>query len=231
VAEEPKEEKIKIPKQELKKELEQMEWPSDVLHGKSKVAKIRDEHHTRNPLAAFSVLPEEVEFETQDPEEKILLLARRHLMTNLKWMLVGVLMLVAPFWLNYFPILAFLPSRFQLVSVVMWYLLTIGFLLENFLSWYFNVYIVTDERIIDVDFYSLIYKRISAAKIDHIEDVTATTGGAARNLFDFGTVSIQTAGEKREFEFEDVPHPARIVKFLNLMIMEEEKEKMEGRIR
>ena len=102
--------------------------------------------------------------------------------------------------------------------------------MESFLTWYFNVYIITDERIIDVDFLSLIYQNISSAKIDNIEDVTATKGGALRSVFDFGKVQIQTAAEKREFEFEDVPHPSKVTKLLNELMIEEEVEKIEGRV-
>ncbi|MBT7183579.1 MAG: PH domain-containing protein, partial [Candidatus Pacebacteria bacterium] len=87
------------------------------------------------------------------------------------------------------------------------------------------------ERIIDIDFLSLIYKNVSAAKIDKVEDITAVTSGVAQSIFDYGTVHIQTAAEKSEFEFEDVPHPNRVTQFLNEMLVEEEKEKIEGRVK
>jgi uncharacterized membrane protein YdbT with pleckstrin-like domain len=123
-----------------------------------------------------------------------------------------------------------LPDTYQFAGLIIWYLLLTGFVLESFLTWFFNVYIITDERIIDVDFLSLIYRNISTAKIDNIEDVTATTGGAIQAMFDFGTVQIQTAAEKREFEFNDVPHPNRVSKLINELLLEEEREKVEGRV-
>ena len=52
----------------------------------------------------------------------------------------------------------------------------------------FNVYIVTDERIIDIDFYNLIYKEVSDANIDKIQDVTYKMGGVVRTLFNYGDV-------------------------------------------
>src|SRR3989344_3865887 len=116
-------------------------------------------------------------------------------------------------------------EKVLLMLTMMWYLLTVGLMLEKFLSWYFNVYIVTDERIVDIDFYSLIYKEISDTKIERIQDVTVVQGGVIRALFNFGTVNIQTAGERREFDFEDVPKPQVVAKFLNEMMLEEEKER------
>jgi hypothetical protein len=140
-------------------------------------------------------------------------------------------MIVAPIFLSNFPALAVLPPNFQVMTMVAWYLLTLGFMIEQFLNWYFNVFIVTDERVIDVDFLNLIYKNVSAAKIDNIEDVTVEMGGAVRALLNFGTVFLQTAAEKTEFEFEDVPQPQRVAKFLNEMILEEQQEEIEGRVR
>ena len=187
---------------------------------------------TRHALAAFVVRPRKLKFETQDPEEKVLLLLRRHGITNIPWMVAVIIMSLGPAVAGEIvPALGLIPMRFQVMMTVMWYLLTVGLVLEKFLSWYFNVYIVTDERIVDIDFYSLIYKEISDTKIERIQDVTVTQGGVIRALFNFGTVYIQTAGEKREFDFEDVPRPQIVAKFLNEMLLEEERERMEGRVR
>lgn len=167
----------------------------------------------------------------QQAEEKILLLLRRHIVTNISWVLTAVAMLLAPMLISQLSMPIDLPSRFVTATVVLWYLLTSAVVLEGFLSWYYNVFIITDERVIDVDFKNLIYKNVSAAKIDNIEDVTVQMGGAIRNVLNFGTVLIQTAGERVQFEFEDVPNPQEVSKFLNELILEEEQEKLEGRAR
>jgi uncharacterized membrane protein YdbT with pleckstrin-like domain len=127
--------------------------------------------------------------------------------------------------------MSLVPLGFRIVFLVLWYLFVTAFIFENFLSWYYNVYIITDERIVDVDFHSLLYKEVSQAKIDNIQDVTFVMGGLSRALFNFGDVFIQTAGEKREFDFDDIPHPDRVTKVLNELILEEEREKHEGRVK
>ena len=161
-----------------------------------------EHRQTRNPLAAFVVRPRQLTFETQEAQEKVLLLLRRHVITNVPWIAGAVLMSLAPAAVRVIlPEVDWVPGRFQLMLTVMWYLLTAGLVLEKFLSWYFNVYIVTDERIVDIDFYSLIYKEISDTKIERIQDVTVVQGGVIRALFNFGTVNIQTAGERRELGF------------------------------
>jgi uncharacterized membrane protein YdbT with pleckstrin-like domain len=171
-----------------------------------------------------------VNFGIQEQSEKILMVLRRHFITNFNWIAVIVIMAIAPIILNYLPITPFLPYRFAVATWILWYLLIFGIGLNGILSWYYNTYIITDERVIDVDFVNLIYKNVSFAKIDNIEDVTTEMGGALRNVLNFGTITIQTAGEKTQFEFEDVPHPQEVSKLLNELILEEEQEQIEGRV-
>ena len=185
---------------------------------------------TKNSLAAFSVFPKKVRFETQEIKEEIILLLRRHWVTNLPWILIGLFMFFIPLALSSFQVLSFMPPEFRLMTVIIWYMIILAYVLESFLSWYFNVYLITDERLVDVDFYSLIYKRVSETKIDRIQDVSYSQGGIVQAMFNFGTVHIQTAGEVPEFAFEDVPRPARITKVLNQLVLQEEQEKLEGRV-
>ncbi|MBI4059103.1 hypothetical protein HY404_02560 [Candidatus Microgenomates bacterium] len=188
--------------------------------------------HTHNPLASYCYQPENVSFETQDPQEKIILFLRKHPIINLPWIIIAVILLLAPtFILPIFPLLSFLPAKFQLVAILGWYLVTVAFILENFLSWFFNVDIVTDERVIDIDFHNLIYREVSETKIDKVQDVTYKMGGVLRAMFNYGDVFLQTAGTVPNFQFLAVPRPDEVVKVLQALRMEEEQEALEGRVR
>lgn len=185
----------------------------------------------KNLLGAFYKNPRGVDFETRHSDEQILLVLRKHPITNIRWILLAIVMIFAPTVLSVFPLLEFLPGNFQFIAILGWYLVTAAFSLQNFLTWYFNVDVITDERIIDIEFYNLIYKQVSDAKTDRIQDVTYKTGGALRNIFNFGDVYVQTAGEVPNFEFLGVPSPEKVVEVLQQQRIEEEKEKLEGRIR
>lgn len=181
----------------------------------------------------FRIYPprSEISFETQENKEKIIVLMRSHVITNIKWMIV--LFFIVLFSLLIFiktPILSIFPTNFKFFTILLWLFFITAIIVEKTLSWFFNAYIITDERIIDIDFYSLTAKRISEAKIENIEDVAYSQGGLLQSLFNYGTINIQTAGEKQEFDFENIPHPQKIASILNQLKLHEEQEKIEGRI-
>lgn len=176
---------------------------------------------SRNPLSAFLSFPDGVKFETQRDDETIILLMRPHLITNVPWITLAILLLVAPAFLPLTPFLAIFPIEFQLIIVLLWYLLTLSFVFEKFLGWFFNIFVVTDQRVIDIDFYSLTYKEVSEAALDKIQDLTYKTGGALGSIIDFGFVYIQTAGTEANIEFENVPHPGDVISVINQLIQKE----------
>ena len=154
----------------------------------------------------------------------MVLLLRQHPIVNVPWILITILGLFAPILLNYVPILSFLPKDYQFIAVLGWYLLVSAYVLESFFFWYFNVYIVTTERVVDIDFYNLIYKKVSDADLTKIQDVTYSMGGVLRTLLNYGDVDIQTAGELPNFDFAAVPKPDRVAKILQELREEEEQE-------
>ena len=178
--------------------------------------------HTHKRFSAFSLYPDDVDFETKEPEEKIILLLRQHPIINLRWILIAIVMFFVPGIARAFGVFSTLPAGFDLVITLAWYLFTMAYALENFLSWYFNVYFVTSLRVIDVDFYNLIYKEVSDANISKIQDVSYNMGGVARAIFDYGNVFIQTAAEVSEFDFLAVPNPAKVAKIIEDLMSKRE---------
>lgn len=185
----------------------------------------------RGIFSAFIPSPKNVRFENQEEEEKLILLLRRHTITNIPWIFITAILIVIPFFYQLFPLFDFLPKHYLPILFLGWYLLIVAFVFENFLLWFYNIYIITDERIIDVDFYHVLYKEISDAKIDKIQDVSYNQRGIFQAMFNYGDILIQTAAEKTQFVFEKIPNPDQVVSVINLLIAEEEQEAIEGRIR
>lgn len=184
-----------------------------------------------NPFSSFSLVPKKIKFIGSDREEKIVLLLRRHPVTNIPWIATSLVLMLVPVFLSFFQFSTVLPINMQLVLMMLWYLIVIAFVFEEFLSWYFNVYIITDERVFDVDFINLIYREITDANLDQIQDVTVRVSGALRTFLNYGDILIQTASERPQIEFEAVPRPDDVASVLRELRVEEEIEKLEGRHR
>lgn len=189
---------------------------------------MREESPSTKWVTSFAPKPLNTALSVQQADEHIILLLRQHPITQLKWVLSAVGLALVPILFISIGLLDFLSGPYQLAAWILWYLLLTGFVIESFLKWFFHVYIITDERVMDVDFLSLVYKNISTTKIGNIQDSTAKTVGFVASLFDYGTVYIQTAAQQREFQFENVPHPSRVKKLLNELIMEKAREKRAG---
>lgn len=167
------------------------------------------------PFAAFRYYPKNIDFETKDKEEKIILLLRQHPIVNLGWIILSVILFLCPSFIQGTGILSLLPSGYPLIIKMVWYLGTFAYAMEGFFGWYFNVFLVTNRRIIDVDFFNLINKRVSDAEIEKIQDVTYATGGVVGTIFNYGSVLIQTASETQELAFERVPDPEKVADVLD----------------
>lgn len=166
-------------------------------------------------LSAFSAFPQDVHFSGQDSDEKVILLLRAHLATTTVWVAATITALLLP--IVTIPVLSALNLTgfgvgAGLVFILFWYLGVFTYSFLNFLYWYFNVYVLSNERVVDVDWYSIIYRRVSSAPLSKIQDVTFVQAGVFAGMFNYGDVHIQTAGEEANFEFLSVPHPQLVVK-------------------
>jgi len=166
-------------------------------------------------FSTFNLYPHNINFETRENDEKIVLMLRQHPILNVKWMFFGMILFLLPFFVAKTGILDLLPRGYSLVVVMTWYLVSFAYVIEGFFKWYFNVFFITTRRVIDVDFFNLIDRRVSDAEIEKIQDVTYSTGGALGTTLNYGDVLIQTASEIQQISFEKVPNPEKVADILD----------------
>jgi len=95
--------------------------------------------------------PKKTKFEFQNKGEVIMLLMRRHPATNLGWVMASLILLFIPFFWGEFPLLTAVSEKVRFGITVLWYTRFVALCrLQNLLLWFYNVYIVTDERVVDV---------------------------------------------------------------------------------
>lgn len=166
-----------------------------------------------NLFPAISRRPLKIRFVEQEPDEHIELFLRQHWVTNLGWIITAFLAALFPFFL---PLLvglfgpgftADIPASLQLALLVLWYLIILAYALENYLFWYFNVYIVTNKHLIDIIFHSVLSRSITEVQLNDVQSARSHLKGMIRSLFNFGDVIIETAAKKQNIEFFSVPRP------------------------
>lgn len=79
--------------------------------------------------------------------------------------------------------------------------------LRTFYEWYWNAFVVTTKRVIDVDQRGFFRRTVSEAPFDNIQDVSYQVHGVFGTVFGFGTVVVQTAGSQVNLELPCVKDP------------------------
>jgi hypothetical protein len=162
---------------------------------------------------SFFDKPQRIRFVGQEPTERIELFLRQHVIVNIPWIFFSILGLFVPpivirlDQLAGFNIVASTPPTIIIAAIIVWYMLLVAYVLERFTYWYFNIYIVTNVHVVDVDFISLLSRKITEIELKDIESVSADIKGVFGPLFNFGDVEIETAAKEQAVRFEKVPKP------------------------
>ncbi len=182
-------------------------------------------------FSAYLEKPSSTNFYGEDVGEHILLLLRRSLITNARWLLLSVVIFTAPVLLSVLlqfandPLFTGFPKDTAFVATLLWYFFWFFYTFINYLNWFFNVNIVTNKRLVDMDFYDFTHRNITEAPLRSVEDVTHSITGFSQISFNYGTVFIQTAAEKREIEFEFIPKPAKVADMISDLVAEKKLHK------
>lgn len=175
-------------------------------------------------LSHYAERPDGLRFQNQEEKEEILVFLRRHFITNVPWIFMTIIFALVPFLiLPFIQSFGFLqidiPAATILVFIIFYYLIVIGYVLLNFISWFYNISIVTTFEVVDIDYSNVTYKDIATTNLREIQDVDYIQKGFFSTIFDYGDVFIQTAGANPNIEFLRIPHPAKV----NDIIMDQKR--------
>jgi hypothetical protein len=97
------------------------------------------------------------------------------------------------------------------------------FFFTQIVNFYLDVSIITDRRVIDVHQVGLFNCSISELELARVQDVTSDVNGLFGTLFDYGKITVQSAGEQEHFIFDQIPHPHR-ARAIILELAQKERE-------
>ncbi|MBI4139117.1 PH domain-containing protein [Candidatus Uhrbacteria bacterium] len=168
------------------------------------------------------------------PNEKAVVLLRRHWFTMLSLALSFAFVLLLPPAI-YIGLLLIVPDFFSdsvrvtllVLGGSIFFLFAWLFLYQSYIDYYLDVWIVTNRRILSMEQHGLFSRTVSELRLHRVQDVTAEVHGFWRTMFDFGDLYIQTAGEKERFIFEEIPHPNAVAKTILDLAEEQRKAHLE----
>ncbi len=91
-----------------------------------------------------------------------------------------------------------------------YYLSIILFMFARFIDFYLDMWIVTNDRIVDVEQFGLFSRTISELDLFRIQDVTSDVHGFFPTIFHYGNVTVKTASTNINIVFKNIRHPNTI---------------------
>ncbi len=92
------------------------------------------------------------------------------------------------------------------------------FFYRAFLDYYLDVWIVTNQRILNIELEDLFNRTVAEQKLNRIQDITTEQKGFLPHFFNYGNVYIQTAGTIQRFVFEEVSNPNKVAHQIHKLI-------------
>ena len=166
----------------------------------------------------LAYIPQPV-FSDQRDTERVFVVARRHIIDFLQSLVILLALAILPIIVGILfgrEIITLIQTNqaywadLVILLVMVYFLIVIMFFMTSWIGFYYNLLIVTDERIVEITQRGLFSRETYELTYDQIEDVDFTSRGLLMTYFDVGDIEIQTAGPRRNFFIKKAPKP-RIV--------------------
>ncbi|MDH5596583.1 MAG: PH domain-containing protein [Candidatus Peregrinibacteria bacterium] len=156
------------------------------------------------------------DFPGRQPNEKILLVIRKHFIVYIRIVLLFLVTSVIPvlvfiaIWSSSFPLNAGgSASIIGYLGATIYFLYSLAVLLIAWLDEEFDLFILTDHRLIDITQVSFLKRTVATTPLDQIQDTTSNISGILATILNYGTIDVQTAaGMASSFTIDHVPDPA-----------------------
>lgn len=154
-------------------------------------------------------------FEDQFDDEEVLFVFRKHPIVMRRGFIAAMLILLLgavpslfnPTYTTYF---AGMAAAFFVGGLVM---------LPSWISWHFSVFIITDQRLIQITQKGLFNRSVIDMRLNQIQMVNYQVAGLQETLLGFGTIMMQTF--VGDLVIHEIHHPAKIQKKLLEILREQ----------
>lgn len=176
-------------------------------------------------------------FPGKQPDEKIIMVIRKHPIVYVRLTVVFVLVDAVPliffvsFWSGIFPISN--PGTIGLagyLAACLYLLYGSMLLMIAILDEVFDLFILTDHRLIDITQVSFLKRSVATTPLNQIQDTTSSIQGILSTLLNYGTINVKTAsGVASTFFMDHVYDPALVARVI--LNHAEERRERDARLR
>jgi uncharacterized membrane protein YdbT with pleckstrin-like domain len=171
-------------------------------------------------------------FMGQNEHEEVLEVLRRGFIIELQWIIpviIGYFLIL--FGNPLFDVLEQLPFTEGFTGFVrlLLFLFLSVFALNRFSDWFYSVNVITNQRILDFEFYGLGYKKIVETELRNIQSVTIKSSGFLSFIFGLATIQILTSGDNPNIDFEFIGDSKRIQDLVSDLARKPHHDKSHGK--
>lgn len=164
-------------------------------------------------------------FPGQGKDEPVFIFLRRYVVAFLPTALIGLILIgidVVIFTAAYYSLSSNGNASPENFAIYNW-IIAIGgifglsvviFIAVAWLDFYFDIDIVTNRRVVDVNQNGLFSREISELSLEDVEDVSVHYQGILPTLFNYGDILIQTAGTQSNFMFHNIRSPRDVASII-----------------
>ncbi len=178
-------------------------------------SRLVSQYQSKGLINGVKIAPKNTRFSNQNDRERVFLFVRRHWSENVTWVVRNIFYSTLPFLialvLSLLQIdLAFITGRMWAVILLAFYSLIITNVVKDFFDWYFDTYIITNERVLSFEFKPFAKYHVQEAMLESIQKIQEQAGGILSNVFGYGNLIITIEGPQEEFLFKKIPSPTQV---------------------
>lgn len=171
-------------------------------------------------------------------DEKVIVFTRRHWVTFLGTIIITIILAIIP--VIFILLIVFLADyefskdviNKTIMILILYYLTMATFIYSSWVTYYYNIFVVTEQNVIDVYQHGFFARDITEISLLRIQDVSGKIRGFLPTLFGYGNVLAESAGEhSRTYVIFGIPNPVGVAdKILELHNSYIEKEQRDEEI-
>lgn len=173
-------------------------------------------------LGMINTYPKNATFATQNPDENVVMVVRKHIFRNISWVINALLAFFLPLimvslvtsWdMNYndgqflnSDILRSVNAGMLTAILLFYYGFVATYIYFSYIHWFYDVFIITNNRYISIDFDILNGRTIVDLPLSDIIDVSEKVLGFLPAMIGYGNIEFKTLSEKF-IVLDNIPYP------------------------